>query len=173
MSDGRTIREAIQHLAGTHGNNPLFIADAEIVDVDIPSRTCTVTIVDGDAAVTRDDVRLMSVVDDGILFFPTVGSTVTIIYSTFTAPVVIGYSGIDLITLRGGDLGGLVILGECLKALNAVQNDVNKLKQAVNDWVVVPNDGGAGLKASSAGWAGSELEVTQKKNLENTAITQG
>lgn len=171
--DKRTLRESIQYLAGTHDNNPIILADANVVAYDIPSRTCTVTLVDGDKPVTRDDVRLMSSVDDGLLILPTVGSTVTIIFNTFTQPIVIGYSGFDIFVLNGGDLGGLVILGTALKSYNQLENSINTLKQLLTSWTPVTGDGGAALKAVISDWAGQQLNVTQQTDLENTAITQG
>jgi hypothetical protein len=78
----------------------------------------------------------------------------------------------DQTVFNGGGLGGLVKLTPSLQAFNSLQNDINELKAAFNAWVVIPNDGGAGLKASSAAWAASDVPVTTQAQIENTKITQ-
>lgn len=172
-ADKRTLRECVQHLAGTHENDFVSVADAEVISYDIPSRTCEVTLIDSSKPTTRDDVRLIASVDDGILFLPTVGSTVTIIFSTFTQPVVIGWGQVDGIILNGGDLAGLVLMLPTLKSLNQLENDVNSLKSILSSWVPISGDGGAALKTALSNYFSNKLTVTKRSDIENTSITQG
>lgn len=171
MSGPRNIREAIQHLAGTHENNPVLVQDAEVVAVDIDSRTCTVQVVDGQQAVTRDDVRLMSSVDDGFLILPTVGSTVTILLSIFTAPVIVSYSGFDKMVLNGGELGGLVMLIPLVAKINALEKMLVDLANKYNVHIHPVSGDVTGPTTSQE--TQTIAPLTQRSDLENTSITHG
>ena len=79
-----------------------------------------------------------------------------------------------VITLNGGGLDGLVKLAAAVSRYNKIEADVNMLKQIFSTgWVVVPNDGGAALKAAAAVWAGNTLTETVNSDIENNAIKQG
>ena len=41
--------------------------------------------------------------------------------------------------------------------VDEIQSDIASLKSAFNSWIVIPSDGGAALKTSSASWAGTPL----------------
>lgn len=69
-----------------------------------------------------------------------------------------------------GTLGGLTKTLILLQKLNNLENDLNTIKQAFMAWVVVPNDGGAALKAIAATWAGSPLTPTEQAEIEDTKI---
>jgi hypothetical protein len=172
MSD-RSIREAIQYLAGNHRTDKVTLIDATVNSVDEAARTCECTAVTGSVGSPIPGVRLMASVDDGILVIPAVDSTVAVAMSIFTDPLIISYSEVDRIILRGGDLGGLVKVADLVSRLNLVEADINNLKSAFSAWTPVPNDGGAALKASSATWTGQQLAETIRADIENENITQG
>ncbi|MDR2894237.1 MAG: hypothetical protein LBU97_02105, partial [Alistipes sp.] len=75
------------------------------------------------------------------------------------------------VTVNGGTLGGLVISGNTADKLNALEDDVNQLKQVLTAWVPVPQDGGAALKGAVSSWAGQPLTPTVPTDLENDKIT--
>jgi|GEM_PF-473765 len=79
----------------------------------------------------------------------------------------------DKIQLNDGSLGGLVKLLDLVAKLNKLENDLNTLKNVLKTWTPVANDGGAALKAAASTWAGQQLQVTQRGDIENTNITQG
>lgn len=169
----RDVAVAIQYLSGTKDQDTVVSMDATVMSVDIPSRTCVCETIGGKSAITYPDVRLMSSVDDGILIIPTKDSNVTIIVSTFAQAYVSGYSAVDSIVLRGGDLGGLVKLLTALSSFNKIEQDINNLKTAFQAWSPISGDGGAALKVAAGVWFGQPLTETQREDLENTAITQG
>jgi len=172
MGSARAIREAIQYLAGTHDNEFIVVADAEVTEVDQPNRVCTVALIDGKVANIRDDARLMCAIDDGILILPTVGSTVTIILSTFTDPLVIGFSGVDSIILKGGDLGGLAIVPALIKKINNIENMLNDLASKYNSHTHPVVSTGAPTGSTSTQET-TTLIPTQQSEIENTSITHG
>ncbi len=171
--DNRSIAESVQALAGTQLGDTVRVFDATVDEVQVESRTCTVTAISGKDPVTIPGVRLMADIDDGILLIPAIGSTVSVITSTYGDPYVSCYSEIDSISLRGGDLGGLVKIAELTEKLNKIEKDINTLKNAFRSWIVLPSDGGAALKASAASWSAQDLEETERLELENLNITQG
>lgn len=77
-----------------------------------------------------------------------------------------------LINLNAGELGGLVIVGELVKKLNAVEKDLNKLKQAFSGWTPVSNDGGAALKGALVSYVSASITETQEKDISNEKIKQ-
>jgi len=166
------IATAIRMITNTHLTDKVRMFDAEVNSVSMTDRTCEVTMIGGKSANTLT-VRLMASADDGLLMKPTIGSTIVVMMSEYTAPFVAKYSGVDSITMLGGDLKGLVKVDDLVTQLNNLENDITNLKNAFTSWTVTPNDGGAALKLASASWAGSPITNTQASDLENTNITQG
>jgi len=72
-----------------------------------------------------------------------------------------------------GSYGGLIQIQELITRLNTIENDINTLKTAFSTWVVAPNDGGSALKASAATWYGDTLSLSNRNDIENTAVTHG
>ena len=172
MAD-RRIRDAIEQLSGTFNSDKVFVFDAEIVSVNEAERSCVVIAISGKTNNTIPDVRLMASVDDGFFVIPVVGSAVTVITSTYTEPYVSTFSEVSKIVFMGGDLLGLVKLLPLLNSLNAMETDLNNIKKAFANWVVVPSDGGLALKTIASSWYGSKITKTVQSDLENTNITQG
>jgi hypothetical protein len=171
MSD-RGIREAIQHLADTHMTDRLYLVDATVDTVDIDARTCGCTGLSGLVGGSIDDARLMATIDDGFLIVPAIGSTVTIIMSLFTGPVVVSYSEVEKIIWRGGDLGGLTITKQLVEKLNNLENLVNDLIAKYNLHTHNVTATGAPTGPSLTPET-QTLTPTVVADLENTAITQG
>lgn len=169
MSD-RSIREAIEYLAGTNKEDKIYVFDANVDFVDIPTRTCTCTMIGGKSGNTLDNVRLMSSIDDGLLIIPAVDSTVTIILSNFTEPVIIGYSEVAKIVMRGGDLGGLAIIGVLLAKLNNLENAYNDFVLKYNTHTHPETGSNTGPTTSTES---TTLPITTLDEIENKNITQG
>lgn len=171
MSD-RAIRDAINQIAGTHLTNKVHAVTANVLAIDLPSRTCTCQIVDGHVNNTLPNVKLMASIDDGFLIQPTLNSTVCLIISDFGEPYISQYSGIDKITLRGGDLGGLTKVISLTQKLNILENKLNSLLLKFNfhthnvTAVGVPT--GPNLSPESG-----SLTPTQQAEIENKNITHG
>lgn len=74
----------------------------------------------------------------------------------------------DLARINGGDNGGVPVSESITAKLNALENDINSLKQAFSQWVPVSQDGGAALKSGITSWARQSIANTQSGDLENT-----
>jgi hypothetical protein len=75
------------------------------------------------------------------------------------------------IVFNGGENEGWVKVKELTGRLNAIEKNLNELKQVFSSWVAVPNDGGAALKTASVAWAGKQLTETRQADIENGKVT--
>ena len=165
-SANRIINDAINRITGSHKIDPVYFGDATIESVDLPNCVCSVTIIDGHTEVIIPNVRLMSVIDDGVIFEPVIGSTVTIIYSQNVDPVVVKYSQIKSIQaitnkfiFNDGSNGGLAIIGALLQKINNLENQLN----SVTTWAATV----------TPPLTVQPLVLTQRKEIENTLIIHG
>lgn len=73
------------------------------------------------------------------------------------------------VILNGGSFGGMVKAEQLAQRINAIEKDINTLKNVFSAWVTTPNDGAA-LKLAAAAWAGSLLTLTQRSDYENGKV---
>lgn len=92
-----------------------------------------------------------------------------VVKDTETASIFINEDGI---VMNGGGLRGLVKVEAMTERLNLIEDDINKLKQALTIWTPVPQEGGAALKGGVAAWAGQQLVKTKVKDTENERVKQ-
>lgn len=174
MSD-RSIQEAILHLSGNHNQDRVYMAPCTVTDVDIPSRTCTVLPIGGDAVTEIENVQLMGEVDDGMLLIPAIDSTVIVTYSTKNIPYISLYSqlqkvvmvGIDGIQFQGGELGGMAIVAKLVAQYNKLESAFNGLVALYNTHSHVAN-GSPTLSQDN-----TVLIPTQLTDIENQSVTHG
>jgi hypothetical protein len=186
MGGNRSVRQIIDNLIEEKTSpDTVFFIDATVNSVDQDNRVCNCTAIGGKASNTFPNCRLMTDVDDGILILPTVGSNVTLILSSFTDPYVVGYTEVDQIIFRGGDLGGLVKVEDTVTKLNNLEKGYNNLLNKVNDLINKYNihthllalTSGTGTAAATLTTetpdTDPQLVQTVRGDIENTAITQG
>ena len=179
------IKNKIRSMVGQ--NSPLLLT-AKVESVDANNGTCVVSV----GSLRLTDVRLRSVINTNaskLLITPAKGSYVTIIdlSGELRATEVIGYSEIETldietsndinircngtITFNEGDNHGIVKVEKVAEKIQALENDINKLKQAFSLWMPVVYDGGAALKAAATAWAEKTIQPTTKySDLENDKI---
>lgn len=159
-----------------------------IVDgVDRSARTVDCTPVDEGAPLLGCNLQACQGSRHGIVFYPKVGSYVLVgMLEGLDAGLVlltdeleelevkIGERTLHLtadgLIFNGGELGGLVKIEGLTNRLNAIEEDINNLKQVMMNWVPVPNDGGAALKTHAGRWAGSMLEKSRRSHYENDSV---
>lgn len=139
----------------------------------IEGNSCTVDI----EGLDIPDIRLRaSLTEEGeeLLITPKVGTAVLVgsLSGDINNLAVLSVDVADTIVFHGGKRGGLVLSPELVARLNAIEEELNSLKQAVKSAVTVPNDGGASFKAGLMSWAGKALVKTQQRDIENTQIKQ-
>lgn len=165
----RSLKNAIQRMAGTFNKQYLTLTSGNIVSVDNTTRQCVV-LLDNDVEVS---CKLMAAVGDGLYLIPSVDSTVAVIYGTYEDAYIIMCSDVDSISFKGSELGGLVKVIDLVSQLNTIQNGINDLKNIFSSWTPVPNDGGAVLKTLLSTWQNKLLNLTQRSDIENTSVSHG
>jgi hypothetical protein len=156
------IKNAINTLVGIE--DMVYFNDCEVVSTDEGERTCNVQ-----NGVNEITVRLMPVVDDGVLIMPAVGSIVTVLQSDKYDPVIVQYSEVEKIILMGGDNKGLVKVVELKNKLNALENQLNSVLNVLKTTSIPLAPSGtypfAPLYASI-----NPLTPTQQTDIENPLI---
>ena len=159
------------------------VIDAEVTSVDDTAMTCEVKIANGQSI---KDVHLKALKEDSdaVVILPKVGTDVQMIrlkagwmvISCDVVDKVIVKAAVkvqvdcDDVVFNGGENEGLVIVAKCVEKLNAIEQDINALKQVFSGWSPVSNDGGGALKGVVMTWAGQQLQQTQQSDLENTKV---
>jgi hypothetical protein len=165
MNNAREIRDLLQQLAGS-GSISLF--DMEVKSVSESDRTATCS-----NGVNEIICRLMASVDDGMLCIPKVGSTVVVMLSTTVEPVIIMYSDIEKIVMRGGQYKGLSKVEKLKEKLNNLENKVNELITFSSTHTHAGVTTGAGVTGTPTPPVTGNLTPTTQAEIENENITHG
>lgn len=173
MGLNEELRKAIRQLAGTDNIDGVSSFDCTVDSVDEDEFTCDVTAIGSNATTSVPGVRIASESNDGFKMIPKVGSTVTVIVTDRGLAYISMFSDIEKVVFMDGTYGGMAKIIELTAKLNTMENDLNAIKAAFTAWVVVPNDGGAALKAAAATWSGQTLTPTVRADIENVLIKHG
>jgi hypothetical protein len=175
----RAIQDAIRAIVNPNNIDTHRLVYASVLSVDMDSYTCNVQAIVDQAETEIPGVSLMADIEDGVLYQPTVGSTVVVAWSDKLEPFVAFFSSIDnmyfwsqgQIQLNDGTFEGLVKVVPLTQALNALQNDINNLKQVFA--AMAPGLTTYGIGGDYTGYAAQYLHVTEQSEIENTKITHG
>lgn len=143
---------------------------AEVVESDKAAGTCICMVGD---VVELTDVKLRATEgSNGFLIVPADNSQVLISRVMGTDDFFVSmFSEVAEVMINGGENGGLINIEAHVSRMNAIEQDINSLKQIIADWVPTANDGGAGFKTAAATWAGQQLQETARGQLEDITIT--
>lgn len=189
--DAKTrIREGLTALfKQINGNNNAF--SAEVTAVDVNTRSCTCIGISDQVGVTYNDVWLMPEICDGILYVPTVGSTVIIENNANLQPYIVMWSEIDKILwvgggsaiqidsdgikLNGDAFDGLVKVAKLTEKLNDIENLLNDLITKYNSHThILTLTMGTGTAATTlAQETGTIAPITSQSDIENTKVKHG
>lgn len=186
MNKRAQIAQLLGDIVGKNRGGLVFFS-AQVVSVQ--GDTCTVKIDELDLP----DVRLTPTTtqrDETLLLTPAIDSFVLVgslsgdlnnlcvLASDTLASVELTIGDISVfidkegVVLNGGELGGLVKLDDVTKKINALENQLNQLKNILKAWTPAPNDGGAALKGAISTWAGQPIAITKSSDLENKKVKQ-
>lgn len=166
MNDYSKLKELLK---GITGGRDITIYQGIVNKVD--GCLCEVQI--GSIAIPGVRLRSSELEDDGqMLVTPQIGSAVTVgsLSGDLSQLVVLQVDHIETIVINGGKLGGLVNIGQLTDKLNAIEDDINTLKTAMNGWIPVSQDGGAALKTAITSWAGQLLLKSKRTDYEDDTI---
>ena len=166
MDPYRELRERLENIGGGKATN-LY----QGVVTDLSDVTCEVSI-DG---LSIPDVRLRASTEvDGaqIIVRPAVGSVVIVgsLTGDLDHLVVLSMDRAEEVIINGGKLGGLIKVQELTQKLNALESEVNDLKQLFAWWVPVKGDGGAVLRGLLGSWSGKRLTQSRREDYEDTKV---
>lgn len=168
--------------AGTH-----YLKACEVTSVDQTARTVDCQPLDESAPLLACNLQGDQEGTDGMTLFPKVGSFVIVglVDGADTGAVLLA-DELDAIDIKigdqslkitpdsfifnGGKLGGLVNIDGLTDRLNAIESDINSLKQALSRWSPVPNDGGAALKGAIASWSSTRLRASKPSDYEDANV---
>lgn len=148
------IRAAIRRIAGNGATQAVV---AEVVSIDTNNRTATVKSNGVDYM-----VQMAPATGDQLLQLPEIGSTVFIIDG-----IIVGYSDLSELWLRGNQFEGLVKVSDLVTKLNNLENKVNALLSAYN--VHTHASSGAPPVPTVAG----TLTPTIQNDIENPLVKHG
>ena len=158
---------------------------ATVDSVDEDNRTLN-AIVDSDKTISDINLDIVVNGDNGILFIPTVGSTVVLGFVenrpelpfivSFThlgsASVALDSSGENpLVTLNGGEKGPTVVIGELTARLNKLVGEIDSLKEFVNSHTHTAPSGGGPTSSPTPGFTGSFSQFSDDE-YQNEDIVQ-
>lgn len=156
------IKKALSNIIGIE--DMVYFNDCKVVSTDENKRTCVVN--DG---VNDIVVRLMSVVDDGVLIIPKDDSFVCVLQSDKTEPIIVQFSEVEKIILMGGDNKGLVKVVELKNKLNNLENLVNNILTTLKSTTIPLAPSGTYLFAPLY-TSLSNLTPTTQSDIENPLI---
>lgn len=173
MSDGASkIKSLLREVAGTDRQQVLLRRG---VVKSVEGAKCTVTVNGLEVA----DVLLTAfadTADKGVLITPAKDSVVLLAdlsLGEMREFMVIGYSAVDNIVIHGGENEGLAVSPKIVERLNAIEEDINKLKTIFSLWVPEGKiDDASGLKKDTETWSASGLKETTLGDIENDKIKQ-
>jgi hypothetical protein len=179
-----TIRETIQKVV--QNQIPIVSIAARVIEVRENEGVCDVQPLDGSAEIFDVLLNAEQTIDKGITIIPAVDSVVYVTFvnknvafvslNSVIDKVLIKINDISLlivddeIVLNDGNNDGLVKVNDLVSKLNALENDINTLKNVFAAFVPVPADGGAALKVAAATWSSQLLTTTVKNDIENNKV---
>lgn len=189
----RELKDLFGKLSGNKSNMIVKYFDATVVSVDEDNGTCLVNSADGGQSFNNLKVRYMSELADGDENIPEIDSSVTILFTQITEPIIvstswlqrktitIGDSVIDIkkdeIILNDASFGGLVKVEELVQKINNLESLVNDLQAKFLAWTPVSGDGGLALKTiltvTPPIWNNPNIVPTERNEIENTKIKHG
>lgn len=156
----RQIIESVQRMTGTLLTDNVRMMAASVNAVNIDTRTCTVTTLSSQGAITIENVQLMASVDDGLLYVPAIDSTVIVAYSTFNKPFIALFSGLSKLVIVGGENNAGIEITD-----DGILIEIADTKLNLADGKTTLNDGALGGLVKV-------VQLTQKLNALESAVNQ-
>lgn len=187
-----TIRDAIRQMVMDIATKKI-IRIGKATNIDKDKCVCDVDLGNG---ATLHVVKLKAIEDDkenGLVIIPKEGTMVcaAMLEGIEANWVIVQYSAIDSwqittdsgsritiaddgkVLLNGDDHKGIVKVKELTEKLNAIEDDINNLKNVFSGWTAVSQDGGAALKGAAAAWYAQQITKTQESDLKNDNVQHG
>jgi hypothetical protein len=170
---GEAFGNFVKHMVRGH---VVYEGTVSAVDTDKFTCDCMIT----DTPFYAVPLKVLTGSQASVIEIPVVGSNILLTFrdGNIQRPQILFIDQVDkllincqtLVEFNGGNLGGMVKVIPLASAIEAIQNDINTLKQDISGWTPVPNDGGSALKIATAAWASQQLQITEQSDIEDTTI---
>lgn len=164
-----TIRDILKQIIADEFAE-MYGVPCTVKSVDTEANTCVCSPINGDADFI--DVRLQAAAGNGLLVIPKTGSMVIVQPINNATGYVSMFSEAVSFKFLDGSYGGLTKTQELKTQLDKTNAVTQAIQEALTEWVVTPNDGGAALK-TLAGTKLAGKQVGDFTNIENDKITHG
>jgi len=165
-----TIPELIKALA--QSGDQIYSKVCKVISVDLDERSCEVEPLSGGANIPG--CRLQAAIEQtsGFLLVPSVGSFIVVTWLNKNAAFVSMCSTLDEIQLNGDQYGGVIIYDKLKEQIDKNSQFLDSIKQILDSWTPVPNDGGAALKTA---WTAisTTLETADLSDITNDTVKHG
>lgn len=158
-----------EYLAKIGGGKDITIYQGIVNSVD----GCLCEVQVGGIAIPDVRLRASEMDDDGqMLVTPKVGTAVIFgsLSGDLSQLVILQVDHIETIVINGGKLGGLINIEQLTSNLNAIEDDINNLKDVMTRWTPASQDGGAALKSAITAWAGKPLTKSERGDYEDETV---
>ena len=144
----------------------------KVTAVDTEAMKCEVQPIDETAPILN--VRLIAgATETPLVCVPKVDSMVVVTFLDEANAYVAMFSELETVSIRGDQYGGLIKIEELKTQLDIVTQRIDKLYQAINDGVPVPQDGGTGLQSTMKAILASQVQKEDFEEIENELVKHG
>ena len=181
------IRELVRELSGRNNFTDISMYEAIVNSVDFDNHTINASALNG-SSVEFSAARLMTTKNgDGVIFYPSIDSTVIILSTPTINPIVVGfgetqrsrYTSSDNVTivaqkveLQSDEYGGIVKIEPLLEKINKLEDVVNNLINLFNTHTHIASS--FGTPTTTPPSLDTDIIVkTIKEDLENPDATHG
>lgn len=164
------LSNAIKSIVGQDQFMEMYGVPCVVTEIN-SNNTLTCEPINGDSDFL--EVRLQAGEGNGVLIIPKLNSIVIVQPINEITGYISLFSEIESIKYFDGSLGGMVTVESLTQKLNNLETEINDLKRLINQWVVIPSDGGLALKTILTIWASSTIQETQRNEIENLNVTHG
>lgn len=177
MKTKKSISELIKEIA-KNPNEEVYSAVCVVSSVNETERTIDAKPVDGSGEIFGCRLQASINSNSGFCPIPKEGSFVLVTFLNQLNGYVALCTEIDKILIDtetevifdGGNFGGLVKVEELTSKINALESELNDLKNFITTWIPAPTDGGLALKTLLTDWGTSLIVPTNKTEIENDKI---
>jgi hypothetical protein len=165
----KDIRDSINGIVEKNHNS--YSVLCKVNSVDTSKLTCYCIPINGGADII--DVRLMADAKNGFLLTPKVGSIVVVSFIDKGQSFVSMVSQVSEVQLNGKNFDGLVKITPLVNKVNALENQINNILNALKATTIPLAPSGSYPFAPLYAAINPIAPITQKSDLENTTILQG
>jgi len=165
-----SLKQLIEQLADK--GDQVYSKVCKVISVDTEERTCEVEQLSGGANIPSCRLQAAINQSDGFMLVPAVGSFVIVSWLNKNVAYVSLCSQLEEIQLNGDQYGGGIIADKLKEQVDKNSRFLDQLKQILDSWVPVAQDGGLALKTA---WSAisSAQHTADLSDITNDTVKHG